>query len=95
MVIGENNRPGDMEVNPVRAKQVSNIRTVNKEEKMYLPPAKRMTVEELIGFMNDDEIIEVTPKSVRLRKAELDGGARSRAARTKKKQADAAKQNKK
>jgi GTP-binding protein len=95
MVIGENAKSGDMDVNPVRAKQASNIRTVNKDEKVYLPPAKRMNVEELIGYMNDDEIIEVTPKSVRLRKAELESGARQRAARSKKKQQDALKQKKK
>lgn len=94
MVIGENNKQGDMDVNPVRAKQTSNVRTVNKDEKIYLPPAKRMIVEELIGYMNDDEIIEVTPKSVRLRKAELDAGARHRAGRSKKKQQDALKQKK-
>lgn len=93
MVIGENAKSGDMDVNPIRAKQTSNIRTVNKDEKVYLPPAKRMTVEELIGYMNDDEIIEVTPQSVRLRKAELDAGARHRAARSRKKQQDALKQN--
>lgn len=95
MVVGENNKAGDMDVNPVRAKQASNIRTVNKDEKIYLPPAKRMTVEELIGYMGDDEVIEVTPKNVRLRKAELDAGARQRAARSKKKQQDALKQKKK
>ena len=94
MVIGENSRPGDMDVNPVRAKAVSNIRTVNKDEKVFLPPAKKRTVEELIGYMNDDEVIEVTPKSVRLRKAVLDAGERARAARSKKKQMGAAKQKK-
>jgi len=92
MVIGENSRQGDLEVNPVRGKQATNIRTVNKDEKNYLPPPKRMSVEELIGYMNDDEIIEVTPQSVRLRKAELDSGARQRAARTRKKQLNAAKE---
>lgn len=95
MVIGENSRPGDMDVNPVKAKAVNNMRTTNKDEKVYLAPAKKMTVEELIGYMNDDEIIEVTPKNVRLRKALLDAGERSRAARSKKKQMDAAKQQKK
>lgn len=94
MVIGENSRPGDIDVNPVKSKAVTNIRTVNKDEKVVLPPAKKMTVEELIGYMNDDEIIEVTPKSVRLRKALLDAGERARAARSKKKQKDAAKQKK-
>mmetsp|Transcript_22939 Transcript_22939/g.33599 ORF Transcript_22939/g.33599 Transcript_22939/m.33599 type:complete len:94 (+) Transcript_22939:1-282(+) len=92
MVIGENSRAGDMEVNPVRAKEASNVRTVNKDEKMYLSPPKRMSIEELIGYMNDDEVLEVTPKSVRLRKAELDSGARERAARSRKKQMKAAHQ---
>mmetsp|Transcript_19758 Transcript_19758/g.30484 ORF Transcript_19758/g.30484 Transcript_19758/m.30484 type:complete len:779 (-) Transcript_19758:53-2389(-) len=90
MVIGESSRPGDLEVNAVRSKQTSNIRTVNKDEKSYVPPPKRMTVEELIGYMNDDEVIEVTPQNVRLRKMELDAGARQRAARSRKKQQDAA-----
>jgi GTP-binding protein len=86
MVIGENSRPGDLEVNCVRAKETSNVRTVNKDEKMYVPPPKRYTIEELIGYMNEDEVLEVTPKSIRLRKTELDQGARERLARTRKKQ---------
>lgn len=89
MVIGENNKSGDLEVNPVKAKATSNMRTQSKDEKLYLAPPKKMTVEELIGYMNDDEVVEVTPKSVRLRKAELDSGKRERAARTKKKRLDA------
>ena len=94
MVIGENNKAGDLEVNPVRAKAVTNMRTQSKEEKLYLPPPKRMTVEELIGYMADDEVIEVTPESVRLRKEELDSGKRERAARAKKKQMKALQENK-
>ena len=95
MVIGENSRPGDMEVNPVRAKETSNVRSQNKEEKLYVPPAKKYSIEELIGYMNDDEVLEVTPKAVRLRKAELDSGARERAARTRKKQMKSLEQAKK
>eukprot|EP00571_Detonula_confervacea_P012623 CAMPEP_0172311224 /NCGR_PEP_ID=MMETSP1058-20130122/14209_1 /TAXON_ID=83371 /ORGANISM="Detonula confervacea, Strain CCMP 353" /LENGTH=827 /DNA_ID=CAMNT_0013024339 /DNA_START=75 /DNA_END=2558 /DNA_ORIENTATION=- len=91
MVIGENNKTGDLEVNPVRAKQLNNMRTQNKEDKLYLSPPKRMSVEELIGYMNEDEVIEVTPLSVRLRKLELDSGVRERAARKRKKQMDALK----
>jgi len=90
MVVGENNKSGDLEVNPVRAKATSNMRTQAKDEKLYLPPPKRMSVEELIGYMNEDEVIEVTPLSVRLRKSELDAGVRERLARTRKKQRDAA-----
>jgi len=93
MVIGENSRPGDLEVNPVRGKEVTNMRTVNKDEKLYVPPPKRLTVEELIGYMNDDEVVEVTPKSVRLRKTELDGKARERAARSRKKRMTASSKN--
>lgn len=93
MVVGENNKTGDMEVNPVKAKATNNMRTQNKEEKLYLPPPKRMSVEELIGYMADDEVIEVTPKSVRLRKEELDSGKRERAARSRKKQQKALQNN--
>jgi GTP-binding protein len=84
MIIGENSKSGDMDVNPVRAKVVSNMRTTSKDEKTYLPPPKRMSVEELIGYMAEDEMIEVTPKGIRLRKAELDPGVRSRTTRSKK-----------
>jgi GTP-binding protein len=83
MVVGENAKIGDMEVNPVRSKEKSNIRTQAKDEKVYLPPPKRMNVEELIGYMSSDEIIEITPKSVRLRKLLLDSSERERAARSK------------
>lgn len=95
MVIGESSRPGDMDVNAVKAKQLTNMRATGKDEKVYLPPPKRWTVEELIGYMSDDEVIEVTPQSVRLRKTELDAGARERAARSKKKQQKALRGNKK
>jgi GTP-binding protein len=91
MVIGENSRPGDLEVNVSRSKETSNMRTVNKDEKLYIPPPKKMSVEELIGYMNDDELIEVTPRSVRLRKTELDSGVREREARKRKKQMMASK----
>jgi len=91
MIIGQcKNGAGDLEVNPVRGKELSNMRTINKDEKSFVPPPRRRSVEELIGYMNDDEVIEITPKSVRLRKVELDSKVRERAARTKKKQMAAA-----
>jgi GTP-binding protein len=95
MVIGENSRAGDLEVNSVRAKETTNMRTQNKEEKMVIPPPKRFSIEELIGYMNEDEVLEVTPKAVRLRKAELDPKTRERLARTRKKQMMAAQKTKK
>ena len=79
-------KPGDLEVNAVRAKEKTNIRTQNKDEKVYLAPPKRIPVEELIGYMGTDEVIEITPKSIRLRKQLLDSGERERAARSKLKQ---------
>eukprot|EP00593_Proboscia_inermis_P000185 CAMPEP_0171293986 /NCGR_PEP_ID=MMETSP0816-20121228/2370_1 /TAXON_ID=420281 /ORGANISM="Proboscia inermis, Strain CCAP1064/1" /LENGTH=113 /DNA_ID=CAMNT_0011765371 /DNA_START=827 /DNA_END=1168 /DNA_ORIENTATION=- len=94
MVVGEASRAGDMEVNPVKAKASSNMRTQAKDEKLYVPPARKMTVEELIAYMNEDEKIEVTPVSIRLRKAELDSGIRSRLARGKKSKIKAAREKK-
>eukprot|EP00985_Skeletonema_marinoi_P013044 scaffold6433_cov121-Skeletonema_marinoi.AAC.1 len=91
MVIGENAKSGDLEVNPVRAKATNNMRTQAKDEKLYLTPPKKFSIEELIGYMSEDEVIEVTPQSVRLRKSELDSGVRERAARSRKKQMDASK----
>jgi len=88
MIIGENAKAGDLEVNPVRAKATTNMRTQAKDEKTYLPPPKRMTVEELIGYMSPDEMIEVTPNTLRLRKAQLDPVERRKASRIKKQQQD-------
>ena len=95
MVIGESSPPGDLDVNAVKAKALNSMRATGKDEKVYLPPPKRWTVEELIGYMAEDEMIEVTPESVRLRKLELDSGARERAARSKKKQQKALQENNK
>ena len=91
MVIGENSRSGDLEVNPIRSKGLTNVRTVLKEEKASFAAVKRLSVEDLISYMNDDEVIEVTPKSVRLRKKVLDAGERARAQKVKKQQRDAKK----
>lgn len=78
MVIGESAKPGDMDLNPVRTKKLTNMRTTGAEEKVNLTPPRRMTVEEVIAYMNEDEVLEVTPKSVRLRKRILDTDARAR-----------------
>ncbi|KAL7580280.1 hypothetical protein ACA910_013013 [Epithemia clementina (nom. ined.)] len=92
MVVGENAKPGaDLEVNAVRTKEVSNMRSQIKEEGIRLSPPKEMTLEEMIGYMAEDEMIEVTPKSIRLRKAILDANERERKNRTKAKQIKARK----
>lgn len=71
------------------------MRTTSKDEKVYLAPPRKMSVEELIGYMSPDEVIEVTPLSVRLRKAELDPVERMKASRIRKQQREAMKGKKK
>jgi len=97
MVIGERTdmqKDVDLEVNPVKSKQVNNIRAAGKDEKMYVPPHKKMTMEELISYMDYDEVVEITPQSIRLRKKELDASVRSRLAKNEKKRKLSAKQKK-
>jgi GTP-binding protein len=81
MVVGENNRELDLEVNPVKAKAFSNVRTHAHDENIRLTPARIMTVEEAMSFIEPDEMIEVTPKSIRLRKKLLDPSKRKQASR--------------
>jgi len=76
MVIGEHNREENLEVNPAKTKALSNVRSVTKEEKVKLTPPKILSLEEVIAYVRDDEIIEVTTKSIRLRKIELDNNKR-------------------
>jgi len=81
MIIGEHTRGNDLEVNPLRSKQLTNIRTTAKDEAIRLTPPRQMTLEAAIAYVQDDELVEVTPKSIRLRKAVLDPNARKRAER--------------
>lgn len=85
MIIGENSRGEDMEVNPAKQKATSNVRSVSKEEKVKLTPPRIMTLEECIAYVRDDEIIEITTSAIRLRKIELDSGRRQTMQREKKK----------
>ncbi|KAL5793683.1 hypothetical protein ACOSP7_002277 [Xanthoceras sorbifolium] len=72
MIIGEHSRDTDLDVNPVRAKELNNIRAASKDENVKLSPPRLMTLEEAIGYVASDELIEVTPKAIRLRKRYLD-----------------------
>ena len=81
MIIGEHSRGQDLEVNPLRTKQLTNIRTTSKDEAIRLTPPVRMTLEKAIAYIEEDELVEVTPKAVRLRKRLLDPHARKRAER--------------
>lgn len=78
MIIGIHNKDNDLEVNPIKGKQLTNIRAAGKDEAVKLQNPKIVTIEESISFIEDDEILEVTPKIVRLRKKYLDSNMRKR-----------------
>jgi GTP-binding protein len=81
MIIGAHTRGNDLDVNPLKGKQLTNIRTTAKDEAVRLTPPILMTLEQAIAYVADDELVEVTPKSIRLRKRLLDPNARKRAQR--------------
>ena len=78
MIIGEHNRENDLEVNVLKGKKLTNIRTTSKDEAVRLTPPIRMTLERSLAWIQDDELMEVTPKSIRLRKTHLDPNERKR-----------------
>ncbi|MFM8801186.1 MAG: translational GTPase TypA [Tagaea sp.] len=79
MIIGEHTRDNDLEVNPLKAKKLTNIRAAGKDENVVLQTPKILSLEQAIAYIADDELVEVTPKSIRLRKKLLDPNARKRA----------------
>jgi len=81
MIIGENARGDDMDVNPMKAKQLNNIRASGKDEAIRLTPPRRMTLEQAIAYIEEDELVEVTPKNIRLRKQILNPSFRKRRVR--------------
>jgi GTP-binding protein len=83
MIIGENAKTDDLEVNPMKAKQLTNIRSSGKDDAIRLTPPRKLTLEQAIAYIDDDELVEVTPKSIRLRKRHLDPHERKRASRAK------------
>ncbi len=83
MVIGENAKPEDLEVNPMKSKQLTNFRSTGKDDAIRLTPPRLMTLEQAIAYIDDDEMVEVTPKSIRLRKRHLDPHERKKASRKK------------
>jgi GTP-binding protein len=83
MVIGENAKPDDLEVNPMKSKQLTNFRSSGKDDAIRLTPPRLMTLEQAIAYIDDDEMVEVTPKSIRLRKAILCPHERKKAGRKK------------
>jgi GTP-binding protein len=81
MIVGENSRPGDMEVNVVKGKKLTNMRASGSDDNILLEPPRKMTLEDAMGYIADDELIEITPKSLRLRKRLLNASDRKKASR--------------
>jgi GTP-binding protein len=81
MIVGMNSRSDDMTVNPTKAKQLTNMRASGTDEALTLTPAIKFTLEQALEFIEDDELVEVTPKSVRIRKKFLTENERKRASR--------------
>jgi GTP-binding protein len=81
MIIGIHSRDNDLVVNPIKEKKLTNIRTTSKDEHIDLVPPVRLTLEYAVEFIDDDELVEVTPKSIRLRKRYLQEHERRRMAR--------------
>ncbi|MDB5174332.1 MAG: elongation factor family GTP-binding protein [Phycisphaerales bacterium] len=82
-VVAENARDNDMAVNPTTAKKLSNMRTTSSDENIILKPARKMTLEQALEYIEEDELVEATPQSIRLRKAHLTENQRKRAGRGK------------
>jgi GTP-binding protein len=83
MIVGEHTRDNDLEINILKGKQLTNIRTTSKDEAVRLTPPIQMTLEKALAYIEDDELVEVTPKSIRLRKKFLDANDRKRAEKSK------------
>ncbi|MBB5689518.1 translational GTPase TypA [Roseomonas alkaliterrae] len=81
MILGENSRDNDLDVNPIKEKKLTNIRAAGKDEALLLIPPRKMSLEQAIAYIEDDELVEVTPSAVRLRKRYLDPHERKKHAR--------------
>jgi GTP-binding protein len=90
MLVGENSRPGDMDVNPTREKKLTNMRSKASDENIQLEPPRELTLEGALEYIEDDELIEVTPQSIRLRKRFLSANDRKRMSRDAKKERERA-----
>ena len=78
-IVAENARDNDLVVNPTTAKQLTNMRTTSSDEAIVLKPARKMTLEAALEYIEDDELVEVTPTAIRIRKVHLTENARKRA----------------
>src|SRR6201999_1517207 len=85
-IVAENARDNDMTVNPTTAKKLSNMRTTSSDENIILKPPRKMTLEQALEYIEEDELVEVTPQSIRMRKEMLTENERKKAGRSKAKE---------
>jgi GTP-binding protein len=78
MIIGQHAKDNDLDVNPCKGKKLTNVRASGTDDALKLAPPRILTLEQALEFIDDDELVEVTPKSIRLRKKELDPTRRKR-----------------
>ena len=81
MIIGEHSRPNDLEVNPIKGKNLTNVRASGSDDAIKLVPPRKNTLERALEWIEDDELVEVTPKNIRIRKKYLDPNIRKRMAK--------------
>ena len=86
MIVGENSRPGDMDVNPTKEKKLTNMRTTASDENIQLEAPRELTLEGVLEYIEEDELIEVTPSSIRLRKRYLSANDRKKLSRQEKRE---------
>jgi GTP-binding protein len=78
MIVGEHTRDNDLEVNVVKGKKLTNVRASGKDENVQLTPPMKMTLEKAMAYITDEELVEITPRSIRLRKRWLDPNTRKK-----------------
>jgi GTP-binding protein len=81
MIVGANNKEGDLALNVCRTKKLTNMRAAGKDDNVILAPPRQLSLEECLEFIEEDELLEVTPKSLRLRKRILDADQRKKSER--------------
>ena len=81
MIIGQHAKDNDLDVNPCKGKKLTNVRASGTDDAIKLIPPRLLTLEQALEFIDDDELVEVTPLSIRLRKKELDPTKRKRASK--------------
>jgi GTP-binding protein len=81
MIVGEHNRPNDLEINILKGKQLTNVRASGTDEAVKLVTPRKMSLEQMMAYINEDEVLEVTPQNLRLRKQHLDPHQRKKAAK--------------